>query len=336
MTEIVSPEGSSEVLAELQPMLMAARAMPPIDYSQPFSEIRTLAAQGAEAFRLFFAPVPEMHSVRDVRIPVATPERSGGAKGDEITLRVYHPTDASNASCLVYFHGGGWCLGDLDGSDPMCRKIADAAQCVVVSVDYRLAPEHPHPIPMEDCYAAVLWTHAHASELGIDADDISIGGQSAGGQLAAVVALALRDRGGPSVRAQWLDVPGVDLSLTPSESLTAYGDRFGLNTSDVEKVIAFYVPDGNVTDPYVSPVYGDDLTGLPPAIVTIAGCDPLRDMGAEYAAKLEAAGVPVRLSCWQGHLHATQGLTALTETGHDFIKEVADGLREARALTPAR
>jgi acetyl esterase len=249
---------------------------------------------------------------------------------------VYQPTDATNAPGLVYYHGGGWVLGDLAAADPMCRKIAAAAGMVVVSVDYRLAPEHPHPIPVEDCYAATLWTHAHADELGIDPDDISIGGQSAGGQLAAVVALLLRDRSGPSVRAQWLDVPGVDLSLEPSESLSAYGDGFGLNIADVKQVVAMYVPDGNVTDPYVSPVYAEDLSGLPPAIVTIAGCDPLRDMGAAYAAKLEAAGVPVRLSCWQGHLHATQGLTALTETAHDFIAEVAAGLQEARALAPSR
>ena len=146
MTEIVSPEGSPEVLAELQPMLIAARAMPPIDYSQPFDQIRELAAQGAEAFRMFFEPVPEMDEVYDTEIDV---------EGGSITLRVYQPTDATNAPCLVYFHGGGWVLGDLDGSDAMCKKIADAAGMVVVSVDYRLAPEHPHPIPMEDCYAAV-------------------------------------------------------------------------------------------------------------------------------------------------------------------------------------
>ena len=332
MTEIVSPE----VLPELQPMLIAARAMPPIDYSQPFSEIRALAAQGAEAFRMFFEPVPEMHSVRDVEIDVAAREPSGGAHGASITLRVYHPTDAVTHPCLVYFHGGGWVLGDLEAADPMCRKIAAATGSVVVSVDYRLAPEHPHPIPMDDCYAAVLWTHANATELGVDPDDISIGGQSAGGQLAAVVALLLRDRGGPSVRAQWLDVPGVDLALTPSESLSAYGDGFGLNLSDIEQVVAMYVPDGNVRDPYVSPIYADDLSGLPPAVVTIAGCDPLRDMGAAYAKRLEEAGVPVRLTCWQGHLHATQGLTALTATAHDFIAEVADGVREARDLARSR
>jgi acetyl esterase len=138
------------------------------------------------------------------------------------------------------------------------------------------------------------------------------------------------------VRAQWLDVPGVDLSLTPSESLAAYGDGFGLNTSDVRKVIAMYVPDGNVTDPYVSPVFAEDLSGLPPAVVTIAGCDPLRDMGAAYAKRLSDAGVPVRLTCWQGHLHATQGLTALTPTAFDFIAEVAAGMSEARAMASSR
>jgi acetyl esterase len=322
MTDIVSPE----VLPELQPMLIAARAMPPIDYTQPFDQIRELAAQGAQAFRMFFEPVPEMDEVYDTEIDV---------DGVSITLRVYCPSAAKGLPCLVYFHGGGWVLGDLDGADPMCKKIADAAGTVVVSVDYRLAPEHPHPIPMEDCYAAVLWAHAHADELGIDSSDISIGGQSAGGQLCAVVALLLRDRGGPQVRAQWLDVPGTDLTLTPSESLTKYGDGFGLNTSDVEKVIAMYVPDGNVRDPYVSPVFAE-TSRLPPAIVTIAGCDPLRDMGAAYAERLEAAGVPTRLSVWQGHLHATQGLTAVTETANDFIAEVAAGLREARELTPSR
>lgn len=313
---------AADVLPELRPLLKAAAAMPPIDFTQPPDEVRAVAKRGAAAFRMFYEPIPEMLSTTDVRVLV---------DGTGIRARVYRPAE-SVLPALVFFHGGGWWLGDIDADDALCAKVADACGMVVVSVDYRLAPEHAFPIPNEDCYSAVQWVADNAGALGIDADDVSIGGGSAGGNLAASVALMCRDRGGPMLSMQWLHVPATDLTMPDNASLRAFGAGFGLNADDVERCIEFFASEHDRAHPYISPLRADDLAGLPPAVITVAGCDPLRDQGIAYAERLCDAGVPVRLSCWDGHLHGTMGLTGVTPTAERFFAELADAMREVRSV----
>jgi acetyl esterase len=179
----------------------------------------------------------------------------------------------------------------------------------------------------------LAWVVDHAAELGGDAADVAIGGQSAGGNLAAAVALMCRDRGGPAIVAQWLDVPATDLTLPDDEAIATFGQGFGLNLTDVRVTVGLYVGDANLTDAYVSPLLAADLSGLPPAVITSAGCDMLREQGRRYADALTAAGVPARFTVWEGHLHATMSLTNLTPSALDYEAEVVAGLAEARGLT---
>src|SRR5690606_23077822 len=207
--------------------------------------------------------------------PVPTREVMVPVEGGAIRVRLYEPPGLPRPRPLhVFLHGGGWCVGDLDQRDPRCRTIADGAGCTVASVDYRLAPENAYPAPLEDCYAALGWLVAHADELGVDQDRVSVGGESAGANLAAAVALLARDRGGPSLVFQWLDVPATDLTLS-QPSIDRLGTGYGLTKDDMEAYISAYLRDGDVTDPYASPLHAPDLSGLPPALVMTAEYDPL-------------------------------------------------------------
>jgi acetyl esterase len=309
---------ADKVLPELVPLLQAAGSQPPIDFSR-IAEHRPEADATAGAMLAAYVPAVELASVADHDV---------GVDGGTITVRSYRPSDDTLLPALVYFHGGGWAVGSVDASDAGCRRLAAVTGRVVVSVGYRLAPEHPWPTPLEDCYAAVTWTVDHADELGIDTADIAVGGGSAGGNLAAAVALACRDRGGPSLAAQWLEVPALDLTLPREGSIIEFGHGFGLDVEDIEKTVQLYVQSAEPTHPYVSPLLAPDLSGLPPAVITVAGCDPLRDQGAAYAARLEEAGVPVRFTCWDGHLHATMALTTLTESAAVYETEIVAALRE--------
>jgi acetyl esterase len=316
----------SLVLPELQPVMQLATAAPPMD----FSDIPALRVQSDEQVVMFTTLyVPEARNV-------VTTVHQGPVAGGTIDVRVHRPAGDGRLPALVYLHGGGWILGSAMQTDVVCRRLADVTGSVVASVDYRLAPEHPAPGPAEDCYEALTWVVANADDLGIDPADVAVGGQSAGGNLAAAVALMCRDRGGPALVAQWLDVPGLDLTIPPDEAITAFGHGFGLNVVDVQKTVALYLGGSDPTDPYVSPLRASDLSGLPPAIITVAGCDMLRDQGRRYADALAAAGVPVRCSVWDGHLHATMSLTNLAPSCGEYEAEVVAGLAEARALAAAQ
>ena len=310
------------VLPELQPVLLISGAAPPFD----FSDLPGLRAQSDEQVVMFTSMyVPEAPSVTTTVHQVAV---EGGA----IDLRVHRPEGDGPLPVLVYIHGGGWTLGSAWQTDVVCRRMAEVTGSVVASVDYRLAPEHPAPGPAEDCYAALAWVVDNADALDIDPADVAVGGQSAGGNLAAAVALMARDRGGPTLVAQWLDVPGLDLTIPDDDAIATFGRGFGLNLDDVRKTVELYVGDTDPADPYVSPLLAPDLSGLPPAIVTVAGCDMLRDQGKRYAAALADAGVPVRCTVWDGHLHATMSLTNLAPSCRDYETEVVTGLADARAL----
>jgi acetyl esterase len=262
----------------------------------------------------------EVGEVIDHRVPV---------DGGEITVRVYTPASAGPFPAHLWIHGGGFWLGTLDQFDAACRHIAVKAECVVASVDYRLAPEHKFPTPPEDCYAALEWLVAQASALQVDTNRISVGGASAGGNLSAVVALMARDRGGPPLVLQVLDIPVTDLTMS-HPSITENGEGYMLTKEGCAQYVGYYLDDPtDATHPYASPFFADDLSGLPPALVTTAEFDPLRDEGEAYAERLRAAGVPVDLWRMDGHIHGSMAFTKMMPSAQEHHRRTIAALRAA-------
>ena len=263
----------------------------------------TLTPKQAREYYLAGRPItnpepPELKSIEPLSIP---------APHGSIPARVYTPKAprlaAGLAPCLVFFHGGGWVIGDLDSHDVVCRKLADEGQLVVISVDYRLAPEHKFPAAIDDAIAATKWIADNANKLAIDAGRLTVGGDSAGGNLAAVVAIAARDGNGPAISGQVLIYPAIDFALThPSHSEP---ETSILLTHTVIKWFRDHYLNGtaDVHDWRASPARATTLIGLPPAYVLTAGADPLRDEGDEYADRLEEAGVAVTYRHFPGQFH---------------------------------
>ena len=264
---------------------------------------------------------PEPAEQRDITVPVA-----GGA----IVVRLYVPHGARPAPLHLFLHGGGWCIGTLDERAARCRAIASGANCLVASVDYRLAPENAYPTAPEDCYAALLWLVDHADELDIDPTRIGISGESAGANLAAVVCLMARDRSGPAIRHQWLDVPAVDLTMS-QPSVRSVPDGHLLDMGAILEFRQCYLGDlDRMTEPYASPLHDGDLSGLPPAWIMSCEFDKLRDDGVAYAAALEEAGVPVEFQVLAGHVHPSFALTRLIPSARAYERQAIAAL--ARAL----
>ncbi len=280
----------------------------------------TGALQGRQLGRMVLRSGPDVPT-REVMVPV-----HGGA----IRVRLYEPPAPGPRPLHVFLHGGGWCLGDLDTRDPRCRTIAAGAGCTVASVDYRMAPENAYPVPLEDCYAALAWLVDNADELDLDPSRVSIGGESAGANLAAIVALLARDRSGPPLVFQWLDVPATDLTLT-SPSIDELGTGYGLTKDGMEEFVAAYLRDVDPKDGYVSPLHADDLSGLPPALVMTAEYDPLRDEGHAYVARLREAGVPVEHHHLPGLVHASFAFTRLLPLSREYEQTAIAALRRAQA-----
>lgn len=278
-----------------------------------------------EALDRGFPPVHEMTgaearaTIRSRFVPPAAPEAVGSIEdrtvdgpGGTLRVRIYHPAGATGEPLpvLVYAHGGGFVFCDLDSHDGLCRDIANRLVSMVVSVDYRLAPEHPWPAAAEDVYAVTRWVSQNCAALGGDAGRIAVGGDSAGGNLAAVTALMARDRGGPPLVAQLLIYPMITPDFTtesyqrygagyynPAEALRWYWDQYAPHASDR-------------SDPYVSPLHAD-LRGLPPAVVVIAGHDPLRDEGLRFGDALAEAGVPTVVRRFDGGIHGFMTMPSL-------------------------
>lgn len=305
----------------LRPILALAQRAGDDDSTMP---ARRLAGtlQARQLGRVVMHHGPKVPT-REVMVPV-----HGGA----IRVRLYEPTGPRLRPLHVFLHGGGWCVGDLDQRDPRCRSIAAGAGCVVASVDYRMAPENAYPVPLEDCYAALRWLVDHAGELGVDAARVSVGGESAGANLAAVVALLCRDRGGPSLVFQWLDVPATDLTLS-QPSIDRLGAGYGLTKLDMERYIAAYLRDLDPADPYVSPLHHHDLSGLPPALVMTAELDPLCDDGHAYVARLRGAGVEVEHHHLDGLIHPAFAFTRLLPVARQYQDTAIAALRRAYAGT---
>jgi|SRR5579885_1118019 acetyl esterase len=257
--------------------------------------------------------------VEDRRIP--------GPAG-ELGVRIYTPEASAPRPAIVYFHGGGWVLGNLDGSDAQCRALANAARCVVVSVDYRLAPEAKFPAPVEDCYAATRWVAQNAPDLGCDPRRIAVAGTSAGANLAAVVPLMARDRGGiPQLAFQVLVYPITDGSMN-TRSYRENGQGYFLTAASMAWFWKHYIHDDNDRfHPYAAPINAPDLRGLPPALVITAEYDPLRDEGEAYAERLRAAGVPVTCTRYDGTIHSFVSMPNL-EVGKRAFNQIVAALKE--------
>jgi acetyl esterase len=302
----------------------AARGDPPLD-RLPVLEARKVAVESLKAVG---GVLEEVRSIENLEIP--------GPAG-AISIRVYTPETPAPRPAMVYFHGGGWVVCDLDTHDVVCTAIARRAGAVVVAVDYRLAPEHKFPAAVIDCYAATVWVAANAERLGIDSKRISVGGDSAGGTLGTVVSLKSRDENGPAIALQVMVYPVTDLSSFATPSYDEFAEGYQLTKAEMEWFRGHYLSSmEDVRDPYASPLLARDLRGLPPALVITAECDPLRDEGEAYARRLEEAGVPVTCTRYAGMIHPFFSLSGVIPQALDAIQQVADAVRTAALAEAAK
>lgn len=284
----------------------------------PFEEMSVPQARDVSlAFRDLQGDPQPVAEVRDVLIP--------GPAG-KLPARAYIPAGDGPLPGLVYFHGGGWVIGNVEVVDRPCRALANATGCVVVSVEYRLSPETKFPGPAEDCYAAASWVAEHAGELGVDPGRVGVGGDSAGGNLAAAVALMARDRGGPPLRCQLLIYPVTAPAAGPASpafpSYAENADGYLLTRGAMEWFWEHYLADaGDAKNPYASPLHADNLAGLPPALVVTCGFDPLRDEGRAYAEKLREAGVQVATVHFDDMIHGLFWMGGVLDRYQDLLQE---------------
>jgi acetyl esterase len=272
---------------------------------------------------------PDPSPVGEVRDLVAT-----GPAG-KIPLRLYRGkgTDTSSPQpALIYYHGGGWVLGNLESHDGVCRDIANVAQCTVISVDYRLAPEAKFPAAADDSIAAAQWIHDNAADLGIDRARLAVGGDSAGGNLSAVVALHARDNGGPKLKLQVLIYPSADMSSV-YPSYEEFAEQLPLTRTTMDWFVDLYLSsrEKDAKDWRASPLHAKSLAGLPPAFIITAAMDPLRDEGEEFARALMKAGVPVEVKRFDGQIHGFLTMGRIIRDSQLAIADIATELRKAFA-----
>jgi acetyl esterase len=301
-------------------LIAAGGEITPCD--EQLAEIRTgysmLATMGG-------GPPEPVADVRDLEI--------AGPAGP-VPLRIYRPSAEAALPIVVFFHGGGWTIGCVDDYDPLARQIANVSGAIVVSVGYRLAPEHPYPAPLDDCWAATTWVAEHATEIGGDPARFALMGDSAGGNIAAVVAQRCAREGGPRPALQVLVYPVVDCDLDTA-SYRENGNGYLLDREQMRWFLDCYGRSGTpLDDPGISPLRAPDLhdgtlRGLAPALVITAEYDPLRDEGAAYAVALRAAGVEVAHTNYGGMIHAFFGLGALFDDGRAALAEAGAALRAA-------
>jgi len=296
---------------------LVAAGMPP-----DFAAIGAAAAKASSAAAgAMMGQGPDLPRIENLEI--------AGAAGP-MAARLYVP-EGKLGALLLFIHGGGWVLGTLDGYDAVLQRFAAKSGCAILSIDYRLAPEHPFPAPVEDCFAGLRWASENRTTLGLPADlPLVVGGDSAGGNLSAVVALLARDAGAPQIRFQLLWYPATtwDTSLP---SFTENADAPLLDLSSVGGFSRWYVGDLDLSDmpATLAPGRAKDLTGLPPAYIAVAGHDPLRDDGTRYAELLAAAGVPVQLHNAETLIHGYLGYAGVVPAATDAAERGLSALRDA-------
>ncbi|MQA13595.1 MAG: alpha/beta hydrolase fold domain-containing protein [Pseudonocardiaceae bacterium] len=293
-----------------------AQGLPPFD-QMSVSQARDVAG----AFRDLQGEPEPVAEIRDILVP--------GPAGN-LPVRVYDPSPGTPLPLLVYYHGGGWVIGNIEVVDKPARALANASQCVVAATQYRLSPETKFPGPVEDCYAATKWLAEHAGEVGGDASRLVVAGDSAGGNLAAAVTLMARDRGGPQIAYQLLIYPVT--SPARGNEFASYRDNadgYLLTRGGMEWFWDHYVSSPQDDDnPYAAPLKASDLSGLPPAMVITAEFDPLRDEGAAYADRLQQAGVKVKSTRYDGVIHGFFWMGGVLEDGRAVLAEMGEELRK--------
>ena len=290
----------------------AFETLTPVQARQQMREIRALLKQS----------VPQVAEMRDLT--------AAGPHG-EIPVRLYRakaakPGDAQPA--LVFFHGGGWVFGDIDTHDNLCRSLANSGDCTVLSVDYRLAPEHKFPAAADDCWAAFTWAYANAAKLAIDPARLAVSGDSAGGNLAAVVSMLAQRNGGPRIAVQILLYPTVDLAMN-TDSFKQLGTGYNLTAAAMLWFRHLYLNSANeVADWRASPLLASNIAGLPPAYIAVAGCDPLHDEGVAFAKLLERNGVPVTFRDFPGQMHGFASMSGFLKASDEVIADVGAALKK--------
>ncbi len=294
---------------------VAAQNSPPLS-DQGVEVVR----QGYIAARAFLSKKPEVANVEDRAIP--------GPAGD-IPVRVYTPAGEAPHPVLVYYHGGGWVIGDLETSEGISRAFANAAACIVVSVGYRLAPEHKYPAAVDDAFAALNWVAEHAAELGGDAKRIAVFGESAGANLSAIVAQLAKEAGGPTLAYQVLAYPVTNMAFD-TESYQTNGDAYYLTEESMRWFWGLYLNDESEgADPKASPLLREDVSGLPPGIVLTPEFDPLRDEGEAYGKRLQEAGGDFEIWRAEGMIHDFLGMTNILPEAKSAIERLAGNIKTA-------
>ncbi len=305
---------------QVQALLAMFSAAPAVDYAS----VTPQALRAINDLPMAFGAPPEVARVEDVTLPLP---------GRSIAARLYVPEGAGETPPLVvYYHGGGWVMGTLDTHDATCRLLARESGAAVLSVAYRLAPEHAFPTPMDDCYDALLWAAANGKALGVDASRLAVAGDSAGGNLAAAVAIRARDEGGPVLRHQFLAYP-VTANDFANSSYAQNGDgRYFLSTAAMRWFWQQYLGSGTTGHVPLASVLGTpDLSGLPPATVITAEYDPLRDEGMAYATRLADAGVTVDAVAAPGMIHGFLSMFQAVPGALQWMERAGRGLRESLA-----
>ena len=318
---MLDPQARALIDLMIQRQVPAMHTLTPADARRLYLERRTFTQPDP----------PAVAEVRALRTDGALPLRLYRPLAPESLTRVLTrvPDAAAALPALVYFHGGGWTIGDLDTHDVLCRQLCAAAGVVVVAVDYRLGPEHRFPAAVDDCVAATRWVRREAAALGIDGTRVAVGGDSAGGNLAAVVALSLRDAGDDALAYQLLIYPATDQRAT-SASHTTNGEGYLLTSDSIAYYRSHYIADSALwADWRVSPLLAADLTRLPPALVLTAGYDPLRDEGLQYADALSSAGNRVQYVCFERQVHGFITMGRVLDEANTAVALCANALQQA-------